>query len=46
MPLYKNCVCGRTFVSSIRIGRNSRKLGTGEQWWKLLDQLGKRKCIF
>jgi hypothetical protein len=30
------------------MGRNNRKLGTGEQLWKLLDQLGKRKfflCI-
>jgi len=28
------------------MGRNSRKLGAGEQLWKLLDQLGKRKCFF
>jgi len=28
------------------MGRNSRKLGTWEQLWKLLDQLGKRKFIF
>ena len=46
MPLYKNYVYRCIFVSSRRMGRNSRKLGTGEQLWKLLDQLGKRKCIF
>ena len=46
MPLYKNCVYRSIFVPSRRMGRHSRKLGTGEQLWKLLDQLGKRKFYF
>jgi len=43
VPLYKNCVHRCMFISSRRLGKNSRKFGTGEQLWKLLDQLGKRK---
>jgi len=46
MPLYKNYIYRYAFVSSRRMGRNSRKPGTGEQLWKLLDQLGKRKFFF